>query len=122
MDHFLSLKKGHHESAESVYKNLNEQGHKMSLATIYRSINLLVEADILVQHSFHQSSWVYEINYPNMHHDHLVCLDCGEVKEFEDEQIEQRQILVANKLGFKLMFHKLELFGTCTIEDCPHLK
>ena len=64
MEYFLSLPKGTHESAESIHKNLAEQGHKMSLATTYRSINLLVEAGILEQHSFQQSSWVYEINYP----------------------------------------------------------
>ena len=119
LEYFLTLKSGHHESAENVYKSLSKQGYKIGLATIYRAINLMTEAKVLEHHTFRQSSSVYEVNY--MHHDHLVCLDCGLIKEFEDSAIEARQLAISKTLGFQLEFHKLELFGKCLTPNCSQL-
>lgn len=122
LEYFLNLGSGTHQNVESIYKNLSAQGFKIGMATIYRTIHLMTECGILEQHAFQQSSGVYEVNYPHMHHDHLVCLDCGLIKEFEDLEIENRQLSIAKKLGFKLQSHKLELFGKCLTPHCIHLK
>jgi Fur family ferric uptake transcriptional regulator len=62
---------------------------------------------------------VFELNL-GAHHDHLVCLDCGLVEEFFDEEIEKRQQNIAAERGFKLAEHALSLYGNCTKENCPH--
>ncbi|MCY4380607.1 MAG: transcriptional repressor [Proteobacteria bacterium] len=122
LEYFLSLNKGDHVSAENIHQDLRKQGYRLALATIYRNIGLLVEAGILEQHNFQMKNAVYEVKYPSMHHDHLVCLDCGDIKEFEDLDIEKKQILISNQLGFELVSHKLELFGRCVQDDCAGAK
>ena len=117
-DYFIKIKEGEHVGVEKVYKDLNDNlDHKIALATVYRFINLMVEAKVLIQHNFHNLNSVFELAYYN-HHDHLVCLDCGKIKEFEDETIEKKQISIAKNLGFSLKSHKLELFGNCVLKDC----
>lgn len=120
LEYFLTLESGHHQTAESVYNSLADQGYKVGLATIYRTLNLMTAAKVLEQHSFQQNSTIYEINYPHMHHDHLICIDCGLIKEFEDHEIENRQLTISKALGFELEFHKLELFGKCLTPQCSH--
>ena len=119
-NYFIKLGESKHVSAEQVYYDLNDndKNAKVALATIYRCINLLVKAKVLIQHNFHNLNSVFELAYPFSHHDHLVCLDCGKIKEFEDELIEQQQLTIAKNLGFNLEFHKLELFGKCTLAQC----
>ncbi|MCY4444826.1 MAG: transcriptional repressor [Proteobacteria bacterium] len=119
IEYFLNHPDQQHVSAEQVHQSLKDQGHKLGLATVYRSLNLLVDADILEQHHFQNDKAVYELKYPEGHHDHLVCLDCGDIKEFEDEYIEERQQEIAMKLGFDLASHRLELFGHCKQKSCP---
>lgn len=114
----LKMPQHQHVSAEDVYKILLEQGEEIGLATVYRVLNQFDDAGILNRHHFEGSKSVFEISHKE-HHDHLVCLDCGKVIEFEDETIEQRQIAIASEHGIELSNHSLYLYGRCTKQNCP---
>ena len=108
-----------HISAEDVYKLLIEQGEEIGLATVYRVLNQFDDAGILNRHHFEGGKSVFEISQ-KAHHDHLVCLKCGKVIEFEDPLIEERQEQIAKEHDLKLTHHSLYLYGECTKEDCPN--
>lgn len=112
----LQLPQNQHISAEDVYKILIEQGEEIGLATVYRVLNQFDDAGILNRHHFEGGKSVFEISHKE-HHDHLVCLKCGKVIEFEDELIEQRQKDVAERHNMKLTHHSLYLYGECK-EEC----
>lgn len=115
----LKEPKNQHISAEDVYKILLEQGEDIGLATVYRVLNQFDDAGILDRHHFEGGKSVFEISDKN-HHDHLVCLDCGKVIEFEDDVIETRQTEIAKAHGIKLTNHSLYLYGRCISEKCDH--
>ena len=98
-----------HISAEDVYKILIEQGEEIGLATVYRVLNQFDDAGILNRHHFEGGKSVFEISHKD-HHDHLVCLKCGKVIEFEDDLIEERQRSLAKKSGYKIVDHSLVLY------------
>lgn len=106
-----------HISAEEVYKILIDQGEEIGLATVYRVLNQFDDAGILLRHHFEGGKSVFEISQ-KAHHDHLVCLKCGKVIEFEDPIIEDRQDQIAKEHNIKLTHHSLYLYGECTSEDC----
>ena len=106
-----------HISAEDVYKILLEQDEDIGLATVYRVLNQFVDAGILIRHHFEGGKSVFEISYKE-HHDHLVCLRCGKVVEFEDPVIERRQLEVAEQNNMKLTHHSLYMYGECNDENC----
>lgn len=113
----LQQPENQHISAEDVYKLLIEQGEEIGLATVYRVLNQFDDAGILNRHHFEGGKSVFEISQKE-HHDHLVCLKCGKVIEFEDPIIEQRQEEIAKEHNIKLTHHSLYLYGECTDEDC----
>ena len=104
-----------HLSAEDVYRLLLKENLDVGLATIYRVLMQFAEAKILLRRQFEGDRAVFEINQSE-HHDHMVCVDCGKVEEFFDLAIEERQMLLAKKHGFKLRDHSLSLYGLC--KDC----
>jgi len=109
-----------HISAEDVYKILIEQGEEIGLATVYRVLNQFDDAGILNRHHFEGGKSVFEISHKD-HHDHLVCLKCGKVIEFEDDIIEERQEMIAKQHKMKLTHHSLYLYGECTDGNCDNL-
>lgn len=113
----LKNPKNQHISAEDVYKILLEQGEDIGLATVYRVLNQFDDAGILNRHHFEGGKSVFEIGSKD-HHDHLVCLECGKVIEFEDDLIEQRQKEIAEENGLQLTNHSLYLYGKCFDENC----
>ncbi|MCC2604297.1 ferric iron uptake transcriptional regulator [Planctobacterium marinum] len=115
----LKEPKNQHISAEDVYKILLEQGEDIGLATVYRVLNQFDDAGILDRHHFEGGKSVFEISDKN-HHDHLVCLDCGKVIEFEDDVIETRQKEICEAHGIKLTNHSLYLYGRCIDGKCNH--
>lgn len=115
----LKAPENQHISAEDVYKILLEQGEDIGLATVYRVLNQFDDAGLLNRHHFEGGKSVFEIS-DKKHHDHLVCLDCGKVIEFEDDLIEQRQQEIANSNGIDLTNHSLYLYGRCTKNPCEH--
>ena len=108
-----------HISAEDVYKILLEQDEDIGLATVYRVLNQFDDAGILIRHHFEGGKSVFEISQKE-HHDHLVCLTCGKVVEFEDPVIEQRQIEVAKENNMSLTHHSLYLYGECNKNNCEN--
>jgi len=105
-----------HISAEDVYKILLEQHEEIGLATVYRVLNQFDDAGIVSRHHFEGGKSVFELSQ-KQHHDHLVCLKCGKVVEFEDNVIEQRQDDIAKKHKIKLTNHSLYLYGECEDEE-----
>lgn len=107
-----------HFSAEDVYKMLLEKGDEIGLATVYRVLNQFDEAKILIRHNFEGNKSVFELS-PTEHHDHIICVDCGKVFEFNDELIEKRQKEISREHGIELENHSLYLYGKCSdIEKC----
>jgi len=105
-----------HISAEDVYKILLEHNEEIGLATVYRVLNQFDDAGIVSRHHFEGGKSVFELSHKK-HHDHLVCLKCGKVVEFEDDVIEQRQTDIANSHNIKLTNHSLYLYGECNDEE-----
>lgn len=108
-----------HLSAEDVYKILLNTGEDVGLATVYRVLTQFEQAGLLVRHHFESGKAVFELNQGG-HHDHIVCLQCGRVEEFFDEEIEKRQKLAATERGFKIHDHSLHIYADCTKQPCPH--
>jgi len=115
----LQLPENQHISAEDVYKILLDQGEDIGLATVYRVLNQFDDAGILNRHHFEGGKSVFEISNKK-HHDHIVCLDCGRVIEFEDEVIEERQNEIASVHNIHLTNHSLYLYGKCIKPQCEH--
>ncbi len=108
-----------HLTAEDVYRLLMKEGMDIGLATIYRVLTQFEQAGLLVRHHFESGKAVYELNQGG-HHDHLVCLQCGRVEEFFDEEIERRQKKIAKDRGFEIHDHSLHLYADCTKTGCPY--
>lgn len=112
------LKADTHIDADELHRIVQKQGHDIGLATIYRTLNLLTEAGLAEQRSFTDGRSVFEILRPNHHHDHLICVECRHVIEFENSAIEALQEKVAKEFGFELVSHRLDLFGRCMKKNC----
>jgi len=110
-----------HLSAEDVYRSLISEGEDIGLATVYRVLTQFEQAGVLKRHHFESGKAVFELNRGD-HHDHLVCLQCGHVGEFYDEEIEKRQIKIAKDRGFIIHEHSLSLYVDCVKPTCTHRK
>lgn len=108
-----------HMSAEEVYSLLKEEGHDIGLATVYRVLTQFEQAGLLMRHHFDSDKAVFELN-EGEHHDHLVCMQCGHVEEFYDEEIEKRQRKIAESRGFVIHDHSLQIYVDCTKNPCPY--
>ena len=99
-----------HPNVDELYKRVSKIDSKISIATVYRTVKLFEEAGILTRHDFKGGKARYE-ELPDGHHDHLIDVQSGEIVEFVNEEIEKLQETVAEKLGYQLLDHKLELYG-----------
>ena len=104
-----------HPDVEELYRRAAEVDDKISIATVYRTVRLFEEAGILERHDFRDGRSRYE-QVSDDHHDHLIDLQSGKVIEFTNAEIEQLQEIVARRLGYKLVDHRLELYGV-PLED-----
>ena len=100
-----------HPDVDELHKRVSEVDKKISIATVYRTVKLFEESGILEKHDFKGGKARYEQS-PDEHHDHLIDINSGEIIEFVDKDIEELQVKVAKKLGYKLVDHKLELYGS----------
>jgi len=100
-----------HPDVDELHKRVNKIDKKISIATVYRTVKLFEESGIVEKHDFKGGKARYEAA-PDEHHDHLIDINSGEIIEFVDEDIEILQNKVAKKLGYKLVDHKLELYGS----------
>jgi Fur family transcriptional regulator, ferric uptake regulator len=108
-----------HLSAEDVYRVLMKDGLDVGLATVYRVLTQFEQAGLLIRHHFESGKAVYELN-EGSHHDHLVCMQCGRVEEFYDQEIEKRQSKIAKDRGFAINDHSLQIYAECIKTNCPH--
>ena len=99
-----------HPDVEEVYRRAAAVDSKISIATVYRTVRLFEEANILERHDFRDGRSRYE-QVPEEHHDHLIDIETRTVVEFQNEEIEKLQELIAEKLGYRLVGHRLELYG-----------
>ncbi len=107
-----------HVTAEEIYRSLTDAGVELGLATVYRVLTQFETAGLVRRHHFEGGQAVFELDR-GAHHDHILCVDCGEVVEFLDEIIEERQRAVAKRFGFEIEDHSLTLYGRCARTDCP---
>ena len=99
-----------HPDVDELYNRVSKIDSRISIATVYRTVKLLEEAGILAKHDFKGGKARYEAMIEG-HHDHLIDVKTGEIIEFTDEEIEKLQIKIAEKYGYTLVDHKLELYG-----------
>jgi len=99
-----------HPDVEQLYRRVTAIDPRISIATVYRTVRLFEEADILEKHDFRDGRARYE-EAPEEHHDHLIDVQSGKVIEFTDPQIEELQRLIAARLGYRLVDHRLELYA-----------
>ena len=100
-----------HPDVDELHKRVSAIDNKISIATVYRTVKLFEESGIIEKHDFKGGKARYEQS-PDEHHDHLIDINSGEILEFVDKDIEKLQNEVAKKLGYKLIDHKLELYGS----------
>ena len=110
--------KGQHLSAEDVYTIVKEKSPDHGLATVYRTLELLSELEVLQKMDFGDGRSRYEINENNTphHHHHLICVSCGKVTEFEDDLLETLESAIARKSNFLIVDHQLKFYGYC--QEC----
>lgn len=106
-----------HLSAEEIHDVVKNEypEYNIGIATVYRTLNFLEEAELISSISFGIDGKKYEGN-KDKHHDHLICTKCGKIVEFFDEQIEKRQEEIADENGFKITDHTMQIYGLCS--DC----
>lgn len=106
----------YHLSAEDIAERLKERGEHIGKATIYRTLNLLVEVDLATEHNFDEGFKRYETRAGPSHHDHLICTACGKVTDFHRPELEALQTEIANSTGFQVLSRQMKLYGLCP--DC----
>lgn len=112
LDAFISHEK--HVSAEELYRETYSHEPSIGLATIYRTLGLLSKCGLAQARHFGDGQTRYEHTYGHKHHDHLICLKCGDILEFHNQKIESLQVEVTKEHNFEVLSHKLEIYGLCS--------
>lgn len=107
------LREEGHITAEALYRKIVKEHPSIGLATVYRNLKLFKEAGLARMSRFGKNEAYYEHNYMHTHHDHLICLSCGKIVEFENPDIEEIQERTARRYHFKTTSHRLEMYGRC---------
>ncbi len=109
-----------HFDAEALYIHMKNQSYRVSRATVYNTLELLVNCDLVKKHQFGKNLAQYEKSYGYKQHDHLICVDCGKVLEFCDPRIQQIKDMMGELLHFRVTHHALNLYGKCD-GACPRM-
>jgi len=106
-----------HLSLTEIHTLARQQHPSTGFATVYRTMKLMAESGLASEHKFAEGQARYEP--AGDHHDHLICVRCGKIVEFEDHEIEDIQDRLARQYGFKVVGHRHEIYGDCLTPDCP---
>ena len=109
----FATKAGEHFSADQLWESLRKKDKRVSKATVYRTLNLLAGEKVLEEHDFGRGEKYYERITGRPHHDHLICIHCGRIIEFENSEIERLQEEIARHENFTISYHSHKLFGAC---------
>jgi Fur family ferric uptake transcriptional regulator len=104
---------GDHVTIDGLLRQVRAIDGRVGYATVYRTMKLLAESGVVQEHKFGDGFTRYELSDEDAHHDHLICLECGKITEFEEPSIEELQERVATRYGFLVKQHKHELYGVC---------
>jgi Fur family ferric uptake transcriptional regulator len=107
-----------HVSVEGIEKRLRERGERVGTATVYRTLDVLVQSGLVRAHDFGEGFKRYEAMPAQAHHEHLICLRCGRVVEFANERLERMLPIIADEHAFQHQRHRVEIYGLC--RDCRH--
>lgn len=102
-----------HFDAEALYIHMKNQNYRVSRATVYNTLEVLVNCDLVTKHQFGKNLTQYEKSYGFKQHDHLICIDCGNVLEFCDPRIQNIKDMMGDILKFNVTHHSLNLYGKC---------
>jgi Fur family ferric uptake transcriptional regulator len=102
-----------HVSIEELLAQVRSEDPRVGYATVYRTLKLLTDSGVAFERRFGDGLTRYELADDTSHHDHLICVECGDITEFEEPHIEELQDAIARKHGFELRSHKHELYGIC---------
>lgn len=109
-----------HLDVDDLYVSMKNEGYSVSRATVYNTLDLLVECGLATKHQFKDKSALYEQALADRHHDHLVCNDCRKIKEFTDEGMDAIADRVGRALGSRITARTLVFYGDCTIQNCEN--
>ena len=107
-----------HFDVDSLYLSMQDKNYRVSRATVYNTLDLLVDCDLVTRHQFGQSQSQYEKAFGFRQHDHLICTDCNKVVEFCDPRIQNIQTTVGELLEFEVIHHSILLYANCMKKDC----
>jgi Fur family ferric uptake transcriptional regulator len=122
LEEIYNLPQDEHIDVETLFVKMRNKEYTISRATVYNSIDLLVDCGLVVKHNFKDENALYEPALTYEHHDHLVCNNCHKIKEFLDPDIENIKKRVGKSLESKISLHALVFYGDCSIPNCENLE